>query len=368
MRILHILATPRAEGTPNLVLDWLAEKEHAQDVLVLHSQPRDLAASLENAADWYSEENHFNSGCRKFTDIMRSVHRVCRDRKPDLVISWPTGFSNWACLGARLAGVKHFLVHCGNPPRRGFRQDWISRYGLWPLALLGARCICCSDYVKSEYQAIPFISNSLFETVWNCVRGRDVSERAGISRSGRPDRSRPNTAIMVATMENHKDHATLLAAVPAIQSAIPDFRLLLVGDGTLKQELQELAGRLGAGSAVEFLGTRRDVPELLGQSDLFVFSTTPQEGLGSVLFEAMAAGLPIVATDVPACREILGGGIRGKLIPPSNPAALADAVIQSLKNPTTPAALKHAREFSTSFTASRMMMAYLEIAQLPSLK
>jgi len=169
---------------------------------------------------------------------------------------------------------------------------------------------------------------------------------------------------MVATMENHKDHATLLSALPAIRSVIPDFRLLLVGDGTLRPELQAMAGRLGAGEAVEFLGTRCDVPELLGKSDLFVFSTTRREGLGSVLLEAMAAELPIVATDVPACREILRDGAHGKLIPPSNAAALADAVIISLQGSAPAGDLKVTREFATAFTASQMMNAYLKIAKL----
>jgi glycosyltransferase involved in cell wall biosynthesis len=364
MKILHILATPRAEGTPRLVLDWLAEDGHVQDVFVLHSQPGDLTASLKNSANWYEERNYFTAGPRKFTAIMRGVRETCRVRKPDLVISWPTGFANWACLGARLAGVKNLLVHCGNPPQRGFREDWISRYGLWPLAALGARCICCSDYVKSQYQAIPLIPDRLFDTVWNCVRGHDVSDRAERSRSARADKNCPPTAIMVATMEHHKDHATLLNALPAIRAAIPDFRLLLAGDGSLRTELQAMADRLGAGHAVEFLGTRHDVPELLGQSDLFVFSTTRQEGLGSVLLEAMAAGLPIIATDVPACREILGNGTRGTLIPPSNSAALAEAVILTLQGSALPADLNVTREFATAFTASQMMNAYLRLAKL----
>lgn len=363
MKILHILATPRAEGTPNLVLDWLATGEHEQGIFVLHSQPADLTASLRSAAAWYGESDLFSRGWRKFTGIAKGVHRVCREERPDLVVCWPTGFANWACLGAKLAGIHHLLVHAGNPPRRGFFGDWLTRYGLWPLALMKATVLCCSDYVRDAYRAVPMIPRELLQTVWNCTRAAEVRER---SARGRAERSSPAgsfTAIMVATLEPHKDHETLLRAVPAIRAAEPEFRLRLAGDGSLRGRLEELAGNLGLGGAVEFLGTRKDVPDLLGESDLFVFSTTLQEGLGSVLLEAMAAELPILASDVPACREMLAGGIHGTLVPPSDPAVWSEAIVRAIRSPRDRGHLDASRDFALSFTAGRMMDLYLTSAR-----
>ena len=66
---------------------------------------------------------------------------------------------------------------------------------------------------------------------------------------------------------------------------------------------------------------RRDVPELVGQLDLFVFATTSDEGLGIALIEAMAVGVPVVASDVGACREVLDDGALGLLVPPGGPVA-----------------------------------------------
>src|SRR5882724_317628 len=125
LKILHILSTPRAEGTPNLVLDWLATGLHEQEVFVLNSQPADLTERLRHNARWYGEADFFKKSWRKFPRIARGVYRLCRERRPDVLVSWPTGFSNWICLGARLAGVRRLLVHCGNPPNRGRRNDWI---------------------------------------------------------------------------------------------------------------------------------------------------------------------------------------------------------------------------------------------------
>jgi glycosyltransferase involved in cell wall biosynthesis len=326
MKILHILATPRAEGTPNLVLDWLATGEHEQEVFVLHSEPADLAASLRESASWYVETNYFARGKRKFTDMILGVRAVCLERKPDLVVCWITGFANWVFLGARLAGVK---------------------------------VLCCSDYVRDGYRAVPGIPDHLLETVWNCTRAAEVMRRADLARSERRSDNAGATALMVATLEPHKDHETLFRAVPLIRAEHRDFRLLLAGDGSLGPTLEQRVTELGISEAVEFLGMRRDVPELLGSADLFVFSTTDQEGLGSVLLEAMAAGLPIIASDVPACREVLQDGAHGELVKPADPAALAAAIISFFKHPGDEVALARSREFALSFTARRMMDQYL---------
>jgi glycosyltransferase involved in cell wall biosynthesis len=359
LKILHILSTPRAEGTPNLVLDWLATGRHEQEVFVLNSQPADLTDKLRASARWYEEADYFSLGVRKFTGTAVGVRRVCRERRPDLLVCWPTGFANWVCLGARLAGVEKMLVHCGNPPNRSFKSDWMSRYSFWPLRLLGANCVCCSNYVRRQYQDIPLVSRHLFHTVWNCARVSEVQRRAADARAARPD-GEPITAIMVATLERHKDHATLLRAVPAIRQRMPQFRLRLAGDGKLRQELERLATELGVADAVEFLGMRRDVPELLGHADLFVFSTTPQEGLGTVLVEALAAGLPVVASDVPACRELLQEGTRGRLVAPANQTALSNAIISVLEQEV--AGYRAPVDFLSAFGPEVMMNHYMEVA------
>lgn len=360
MKILHVLSTPRAEGTPNLVLDWLGTGLCQQEVFVLNSQPADLTDRLRMKANWYGEENYFSRGRRKFLDIAEGLRRVCAERRPDHLVCWPTGFSNWVCLGARRAGVRSLLVHSGNPPNRGFKGDWISRYGIWPLWLLGAKVICCSDYVKSQYLAIPGIPTSVFHTVWNCARVEQVRQRAEAARSERTVDGRRPTAVMVATLERHKDHETMLRAVPLVLQSIPDFQLLLVGDGSLRASIEKLSQELALEQCVRFLGTRKDVPEILGASDLFVLSTTPQEGLGTVMIEAMAAGLQVVATDVPACRELLEGGRYGTLVPVSSPGPLAGAIVNQL----TGAKRSHDQTmaYAMTFTPERMMQRYLQIA------
>ena len=126
---------------------------------------------------------------------------------------------------------------------------------------------------------------------------------------------------MVARLDPIKDQATLIRAFAQVVKEHPRAELWLVGDGTRAAELCELAAAEGVADGVVFWGPRSDVPELLGQMDVFAFSTSRDEGFGIALIEAMAAGLPVVASDVPACREVLGSGAAGVLVPPGDPAS-----------------------------------------------
>ncbi len=136
----------------------------------------------------------------------------------------------------------------------------------------------------------------------------------------------------------------------------PEFRLRLVGDGRLRIDLEALARKLEIDKKVEFLGSRNDVPELLGSADIFIFSAR-QEGLGSVLLEAMAAGLPIIATDVPACRELLEEGGYGTLVRRNDPDALARAITGVLDVKPDVA---RGEIYARSFTPQKMIEGYLD--------
>jgi glycosyltransferase involved in cell wall biosynthesis len=140
---------------------------------------------------------------------------------------------------------------------------------------------------------------------------------------------------MVARFAPQKDHATLLAAARILEKRGRSFRLLLVGDdpfgdGRRKIETQCRAARLG--DRVIFTGVRRDVPAILGATDLFVMPSL-WEGLGLVFLEAMAFSLPVVANRVSAIPEIVVHGETGLLVEPGDPEALASAIEELLFHP-----------------------------------
>jgi glycosyltransferase involved in cell wall biosynthesis len=103
-------------------------------------------------------------------------------------------------------------------------------------------------------------------------------------------------------MEVQKDHATLLRAA----AIVPDMQVVLVGDGPLRPQLEQLAGDLGIAGRVVFLGHREDVAEVLKACDIYVHSTNA-EGFGIAACEAMAAGLPVIASNVPGLADVVAG-------------------------------------------------------------
>ncbi len=140
---------------------------------------------------------------------------------------------------------------------------------------------------------------------------------------------------MIGTVGNFtakKDHATLLRALAQVDEKIPSVRLVLVGSGPLEAELRRLVTSLGLDATVVFAGSRGDVPELLPAFDVFALSSR-FEGLPIALLEAMATGLPCVATTVGGIPEVVTDGHDGLLVEPADPVRLAVALSSLLGDP-----------------------------------
>jgi len=135
----------------------------------------------------------------------------------------------------------------------------------------------------------------------------------------------------VGRLTEQKGMRYLIEAFGAINREAPDARLVIVGDGELRGRLEELANVLSIRDKVVFTGIRKDMPELLDLFEIFVLPSL-WEGQPLTIVEAMAAGKPIVATDVGGNAEILESGRYGVIVPPESPAALADAVLGLLRD------------------------------------
>ena len=130
-------------------------------------------------------------------------------------------------------------------------------------------------------------------------------------------------AVVVARLAPEKDIATLIKAAALLRQRLPDFRLEIAGDGACLAQLQQLAAPLG--ETVRFLGLVREVPALLQRARLFVLSSLT-EGISLTLLEAMASGLPVVATRVGGNPEVVAHGQTGWLVPAGDPVSLAEAI------------------------------------------
>ena len=138
---------------------------------------------------------------------------------------------------------------------------------------------------------------------------------------------------MVARLTTQKGHSTLLRAMSKLiqrSTALP--HLVLVGDGELRSSLEALVSRLKLDSHVSFLGYRPDASRLIYDFDIFAHPSR-WEGFGLVFLEAMAAGVPIIATRTSAIPEIVEDGETGLLVPVDDGDALSDALSSLLTNP-----------------------------------
>jgi glycosyltransferase involved in cell wall biosynthesis len=137
----------------------------------------------------------------------------------------------------------------------------------------------------------------------------------------------------VAVLREPKGIQYMLRALPEILSRIPNAYYAIIGDGEYRKDLEDLTSSLGLESHVIFMSYRSDVSELLAASDVFVLPTLV-DALPTVLFEAMAVGIPVIASNVGGVPEIVENNVSGLLIPPANPTVLATTCICLLQDET----------------------------------
>jgi glycosyltransferase involved in cell wall biosynthesis len=160
----------------------------------------------------------------------------------------------------------------------------------------------------------------------------------------------------VAALTGHKDHATLVEAMARLRSRAPEARLVIAGEGELRPALEAQVRRLGLEDRVIFAGFRHDLDRILPAFSVFCLSSH-LEGLGTSVLDAMAFGLPVVATGAGGIPEAVEDGVSGRLVPPRDPTALADALAEVLDNEERRRALGAAgrQRFLQRFTTDHMV-------------
>lgn len=188
-------------------------------------------------------------------------------------------------------------------------------------------------------------------------RGDRTATRAALGLS--PEE---RAVAVVATFKEQKGHRYLIEAAARLRDDYPRARYLLIGDGELRVALERQIAAAGLEATFRLLGTRPDVPALLAAADLFVLPSL-WEGLPMALIEAMAAGLAVVATDVSGTRGVMRDGETGLLVPPSDAAALAQAMAALLAEPERAAQMGAAarRRVELHFSARKQAADHLAL-------
>ena len=233
-------------------------------------------------------------------------------------------------------------------------------------------------YLGRRFDTYIAISNSLREIIQHSLglpksKVSTIYNGVDLERFDVADRhfnEQVNNIVAVGRLTPAKDYPNLLNAYSLLvhllkkeKTAIP--RLSIVGDGDLRKDIESMIRSLKLQNHVELLGVRKDIPEILRRADIYVMSSE-WEGLSIALIEALAAGLPIVASNAGSNNEIVENGVSGLIVPIKNPQALAKSLYDLIANREmresfSIAAAKRAEIFSIETCAQKHMDLYREL-------
>lgn len=277
---------------------------------------------------WVSERKHLKlrmASSGKAKSIWRLV-RALREIRPDIihVHHLPSGVWGFR-LAKHLSTAKRVVtVHNRYHSYSEGQRQLFRKLFRW-----ADMVVCNSESTRRSIETIDpgavredrsvVIYNGVDTAIVNRLAGRDAAATAP-----------PAAGLVigcVARLVPQKDHETLLRAFAIVQDRVPDAKLVLVGDGRLRPDLESLAATLEIDSHVEFRGMipRDEVYRSLGSFTVKVVASR-WEGFCNAMVEPMAAGVPVIASDIPTLREVLGP--RGRFFPVGNSAALADLMME----------------------------------------
>lgn len=333
MRILHVITTLDVGGAEMHLLSQVAgqtARGHAVRIAYLKGEGR-LADDFEAAgAEWIGAV-----GAGPATPLRLFEHL----RWADLIHSHLLKADALTAVAATLCGRRSRLVSGKHNDEQVLRRPLVSfAHGL--LGNLPRRTIVLSDHVGRFVEQYGRVGRAKQDRIYygldpepfDAARARILPQRA-VRRVEFGFGEHDVVFVCVARFAPQKAHDVLLRAFARAlgerPSDVPPLRLLLVGGdpfGDGVEKARALADELELGSSVVFAGIRRDVPELLALSDVFVMSSL-WEGLGLVFLEAMATELPVLATRVSAVPEVVRDGETGWLVEPADVPELARAML-----------------------------------------
>lgn len=260
---------------------------------------------------------------------VRALHRLFDRLNPDIVHSylWESNF--YSRIVATICRIPVVVISEQNIYRdKQFRHVAFDKL----LSYVTNRIVACSESVLEFTVQQERIPEDKFTVIYNAIDPRKFEPKRSREEALEDLGINPDATVLitVGSLSEQKGHEFLVQSMAEFDDS-RDLHLLIAGDGGVEANLRKLADDLGVDNRVHLLGNRRDVPDLLGASDVFVFPSL-WEGLPIALVEAMEMGLPVVASDIEPIREVVQDDA-GILVPPCDPEALANGIERLLDDP-----------------------------------
>ena len=349
MIVVHGLETGGAEMMVLHLARELDRAGHPVRVVSLHGDETDVAGLMRRAGIDVVALN--KAGGPDPRTVLR-LRAQMRDFSPT-VVHTHLPVLEYVLPAARLYGRRVGIIHTVHNLARAETRHRVLRavnrrafsHGVVPVALNEeVRSSICREYALPP-SAVPVVGN-----------GIDLDAFRGPQRRGL--RGAGARLLCVARLAPAKNHALLLQTVARLVESGRDVSLTLVGDGPLRGRLEELARELGISERVRFAGRRTDTPAFYRDCDLFVL-LSDYEGMPMSIIEAMASGLPVVATRAGGVGELVDDGVSGALVE-ADAAAAAEAIAAICDDPALYARLSAgAVRTSSRYSATAMMEKYV---------
>lgn len=373
-RVLHLITHLDVGGAQDNTLLTVKELDRRKYWVHLASSPG--GRWVERAyqyADHVYFINHLRQGrhdIQPFSDLLAlfETTNLIKQQRYDIVHTHSSKAGFIGRVAARLAHtpviihtIHGFPFHRYMSPLRRWLYILLEKFA----ARFTDKLVTVSELLKEEAVRLRIAPADKMTTIYS---GIDMSQlRASIDvRKKKLDLGLDPRFPVVGTigrLSKQKAPQDFVKAALRVLQQMPNVQFIMVGDGPLRDEIEKL---IGGESRIQILGYRDDVPELLQLFDVFVLSSW-WEGLGRALTEAMAAGLPVVATNVNGVPELVIEGQTGFLVPPQRPQALADRIIYLLRNPDVAKQLgqnayrKVVPAFDANFMVQRISSLYQEL-------
>lgn len=287
-----------------------------------------------------------------------TIARYVQKQDFDIVHTHSTEAGIIGRIAANIADTPHVAHTIHGVPFAEDRNDalnWFVEKCEKAVAPRTDRIISIADVITAEYLERGIGRADQYRTIpygIDLTAFEDVSPATDLPGDG-------TRVLMVSRLAEGKGFHVLFDAVERIDRE--DFSVLIAGDGPLRSELEDRIAERGMADRVHLLGYRNDIPRVMEASELLVLPSF-REGTPLVIIEAMASGLPVVATDVAGIPEQVADGESGYLVPPGDPDSLAEQIERLLHDPKTREAFGQAgRERSSRFTTDRMVNQYNEV-------
>lgn len=355
MRILCFLADLGGGGAQRTLLN-LASAMPADAAIVELA----IGNAQGPARNWFDTRLRYHDlGGRRLAAIMPSLARLIRVRVPDAILSTMLDANVVALLAARLAGSKATVVLRETNSLRARSDIGMVRKRLARFAYRRADLVVAlSEGVRRELVEDFGLDARRTITIPNPVAVADIAEKVRKARtqpvSGNPDRKKRIVAI--GRLHRQKGFDIL---IDAIADRVPGASLTILGEGSERAALAAQIHNRGLDDRVSMPGFVEDAAPWLAAADLFVLSSR-WEGFGHVIVEAMAAGLPVVATDCPyGPADIIRDGETGLLVAPDDAAALGKGIARALSDADLSARLSaNAATAAQRYESSRVAREY----------